>query len=143
MRKTTRVNSLTPIAVVLILASAYGFWYKSSRGKIRKVEKPIEGAFNAGILGEELGERATLVQFSSAFCTPCRATKALLQNVVSEMPDVRHIDIDAEAHLDLVRRLDIRSTPTTLFLDSRGVEVGRAVGAPRRDQVISALDALH
>lgn len=143
MRKTTRVNSLTPIAVVLILASAYGFWYKSSRGKIRKVAKPIEGAFSAGILGEELGERATLVQFSSAFCTPCRATKALLQNVVADMPDVRHIDIDAEAHLELVRKLDIRSTPTTLFLDSRGVEVGRAVGAPRRDQVISALSAIR
>lgn len=143
MRKTTRVNSLTPIAIVLVLASAYGFWYKNSRGKIRKVEKPAEGAFNAEILGEDLGVRATLVQFSSAFCTPCRATKALLQNVVAEMPDVRHIDIDAEAHLDLVRKLDIRSTPTTLFLDSRGVEVGRAVGAPRRDQVLDALSALQ
>lgn len=143
MRKTTRVNSLTPIAIVLVLASAYGFWYKGSRGKIRSVEKPEEGAFNAEILGEELGDRATLVQFSSAFCTPCRATKALLQNVVAEMPDVRHIDIDAEAHLDLVRKLDIRSTPTTLFLDSRGIEVGRAVGAPRRDQVLNALSALQ
>jgi thioredoxin-related protein len=62
---------------------------------------------------------------------------------VAELVDVRHIDIDAEAHLDLVRKLDIRSTPTTLFLDSRGVEVGRAVGAPRRDQVENALSALR
>jgi thiol-disulfide isomerase/thioredoxin len=137
------VNSLTPIAVVLVLASIYGFWYKRSRGKIRNVERPAEGALTADILGEPLGQRATLVQFSSAFCTPCRATKALLQNVVAEMNDVHHIDIDAEAHLDLVRKLDIRSTPTTLFLDSRGIEVGRAVGAPRRDQVTSALSALR
>jgi thiol-disulfide isomerase/thioredoxin len=143
MRKTTRVNSLTPIAVVLALASAYGFWYKRSRGTIRTGQKPLEGALNADLLGEPLGERATLLQFSSAFCTPCRATKALLQDVVSTLPDVRHIDIDAEAHLDLVRKLDIRSTPTTLFLNSQGMEVGRAVGAPRRDQVLVALSALR
>jgi thiol-disulfide isomerase/thioredoxin len=143
MRKTTRVKSFAPIAVILILASAYGFWYQLSRGKIRATKGPLEGALTADILGASLGERATLVQFSSAFCTPCRATKLLLQNVIVDMADVRHLDIDAEAHLELVRKLDIRSTPTTLFLDSRGVEVGRAVGAPHRDQVVNALAALR
>lgn len=143
MGKTTRVKSLVPIAVILALASAYGFWYQRSRGKIRAVKQDPVGALNADILGQALGSRATLVQFSSAFCTPCRATKLLLQNVVADMPDVRHMDIDAEAHLELVRQLDIRSTPTTLFLDSEGVEVGRAVGAPHRDQVINALAALR
>lgn len=143
MGKTTRVKSLVPIAVILALASAYGFWYQRSRGKIRAVKPAPVRALNAEILGHELGSRATLVQFSSAFCTPCRATKLLLQNVVADMPDVRHLDIDAEAHLELVRQLDIRSTPTTLFLDSQGVEVGRAVGAPHRDQVINALAALR
>lgn len=143
MGKTTRVKSLVPIVVILALASAYGFWYQRSRGKIRAVKQDPVGALNADILGHALGSRATLVQFSSAFCTPCRATKLLLQNVVADMPDVRHMDIDAEAHLELVRQLDIRSTPTTLFLDSQGVEVGRAVGAPHRDQVINALAALR
>jgi thioredoxin-related protein len=58
------------------------------------------------------------------------------------MPDVRHMDIDAEAHLDLVRKLNIRSTPTTLILDSQGLEVGRAAGAPNRDQVLKSLLAI-
>jgi hypothetical protein len=52
------------------------------------------------------------------------------------------MDIDAEAHLDLVRKLNIRSTPTTLILDSRGLEIGRAVGAPSRDQVLKSLSAI-
>jgi thiol-disulfide isomerase/thioredoxin len=102
-----------------------------------------EKALTAEILGHSLGSRATLVQFSSAFCTPCRATRILLENVVADMPDVRHMDIDAEEHLDLVRKLNIHSTPTTLILDSRGVEVGRAVGAPKRDQVLTALAAVN
>ena len=82
------------------------------------------------------------MQFSSAFCSPCRATKALLTDVVADLPDVVHVDIDAESHLELVRRLAIHSTPTTLILDRHGVEVGRAVGAPKRDQVLAAIAAI-
>jgi hypothetical protein len=66
----------------------------------------------------------------------------LLENVVSDLIDVRHVEIDAETNLELVRKLDIRSTPTTLILNSLGVEVGRAVGAPKRDQVLAALSAI-
>ncbi len=63
--------------------------------------------------------------------------------MVTSMPDVKHIQIDAESHLELVRQLDIRSTPTTLFLDKAGVEVGRAAGTPKRDQVLAALSAIN
>lgn len=139
MGQTTRVKSLVPILVVLSSASVYGLWYQRSRGKIRTSNKGPEAALSSKILGGPLGSRATLVQFSSAFCTPCRATRILLENVVSTLPDVTHIEIDAEAHLDLVRKLNIHSTPTTLILNSQGVEVGRAVGAPNRDQVLNSL----
>jgi thiol-disulfide isomerase/thioredoxin len=126
---------------VLGAATAYGLWYQKSRGKIQA--KAISGeALTALIIGGDLGSRATLVQFSSAFCTPCRATRTLLENVVADLNDVRHVEIDAETNLELVRKLDIRSTPTTLILNSSGVEVGRAVGAPKRDQVFAALAAI-
>ena len=59
------------------------------------------------------------------------------------MPDVRYAHIDAEANLELVRKLDIRSTPTTLFLNSDGVEVGRAMGTPKRSQVLAAVNAIR
>lgn len=141
--QTTIVKSFAPILIVLALATAYGLWYQNSRGKIKEAHSAPERALTAEILGQPLGSRVTLVQFSSAFCTPCRAARTLLESVVAEMSDVRHVDIDAEEHLELVRKLNIRSTPTTLFLDSRGVEVGRAVGAPKRDQVVAALAAIR
>jgi len=87
----------------------------------------------------ELGERATLVQFSSAFCAPCRATRAVLRSVAQQVPGVVHVEVDAERDLELVRRLDITSTPTTLVLDGAGREVRRAAGQPSRAQVIQAL----
>jgi thiol-disulfide isomerase/thioredoxin len=86
-----------------------------------------------------LGERATLLQFSSAFCAPCRATRRTLAEVAAIVPGVAHVEIDAEHHLDLVRRLQVLRTPTTLILDGDGREVSRAAGAPRKEQVLGAL----
>ena len=92
-------------------------------------------------LGLDLGERATLLQFSSAFCAPCRATRRVLTEVAAVVPGVVHHEVDAEHHLDVVRRLGILRTPTTLVLDADGVEVSRAAGAPRKEQVLAALEA--
>ncbi len=86
-----------------------------------------------------MGSRATLVQFSSAFCQPCRATRRVLAEVVAMVDGVAHIEVDAEEHLDLVRRLEILKTPTVLVLDAAGRVVRRAVGQPRRVDVIAAL----
>ena len=137
------MKSLTPLLVVLVLAIAFGIWYTRSRGEFRR-KKTVNGPkLDASIIGVELGSRVTMVQFSSAFCSPCRATKALLEDMVKTMPDVRYAHIDAESHLELVRQLDIRSTPTTLFLNAAGVEVGRAMGTPKRSQVLAAVNAIH
>ena len=135
------MKSLLPIVIVLALATAYGLWYQRSRGTV--VVKSDKGLITESMIGAALGSRATLVQFSSAFCSPCRATRALLEDVTVEMADVVHVEIDAEANLELVRTLDIRSTPTTLFLNRNGHEVGRAMGAPKRDQVLSAISAIR
>ncbi len=126
---------------MLVLATGYGLWYQRSRGKV--VVKSDKGLITQTMIGTDLGARATLVQFSSAFCSPCRATRMLLEDVTEDMDDVVYVEIDAETNLELVRTLDIRSTPTTLFLDRTGHEVGRAMGAPKRDQVLSAISAIR
>jgi thiol-disulfide isomerase/thioredoxin len=90
-------------------------------------------------LGQALGSRATLLQFSSAFCAPCRTTRAVLGDVASALPGVAHVEIDAESHLELVRRLDITRTPTVLVLDAAGRIRTRATGAPRKGDVLAAL----
>ena len=87
----------------------------------------------------EPGRHATLLQFSSAFCAPCRATKRVLGEVAQLVPGVAHVEVDAESHLDLVRRLGILKTPTTLVLDAAGREVLRAAGQPKKTDVLTAL----
>lgn len=119
------------VAVTLVLALVHR-WY--------------DGRLRARPGGEDLrplipgsGERATLVQFSSAFCAPCRATRRVLAGAAEQVPGVLHLEIDAEANLDLVRRLNIVKTPTTLVLDGQGREVVRATGQPRMADVLHAL----
>jgi len=90
-------------------------------------------------IGGKLGERATLLQFSSAFCAPCRATRRILVEVEGMVEGVRHLELDAEAHLELVRRLGILRTPTVLVLDATGEIVTRASGQPRKADVIAAI----
>lgn len=101
---------------------------------------PGAGPLTAAALGvRELGRRATLVQFSSAFCQPCRATRRVLAEVAGMVEGVAHVEIDAEAHLDLVRRLEVSRTPEVLVLDAGGRIVRRAPGRPRKADVIGAL----
>jgi thiol-disulfide isomerase/thioredoxin len=94
----------------------------------------------AAALGvDRLGERATLVQFSSAFCRPCVATRRVLREVAAMIDGVIQVDVDAGTRLELVRDLGIAGTPTVLVLDAAGRVVRRATGQPRRADVIGAL----
>ncbi len=137
-------------AVVAVLA--IGAWRAAVNGRFRGThavkgsgDEPAPAADGretlVGLLPGDtmLGERATLLQFSTAFCAPCRATRRTLAEVAAVVPGVAHVEIDAEHHLDLVRRLRVLRTPTTLVLDAAGSEVSRAAGAPRKEQVLNAL----
>ncbi|MCZ1011052.1 TlpA family protein disulfide reductase [Streptomyces lydicus] len=104
-------------------------------------EQDDGGRLGAAEIGAELGERATLLQFSSAFCQPCRATRRTLAEVAGMVAGVAHVEIDAEDHLDLVRHLNVLRTPTVLVLDADGAIVRRASGQPRKADVIAALGA--
>jgi thiol-disulfide isomerase/thioredoxin len=92
-------------------------------------------------IGHPLGERATLVQFSTAFCAPCRATRRILADVAGLTEGVAHVEIDAESRLDLVRELGVLRTPTVLVLAADGTVVRRASGQPRKPDVIAAIGA--
>lgn len=130
------------VAVVLAAASLAGMWLQRSGrrlGRGRVTLAPARERLAESDLGSPLGDRATLVQFSSAFCQPCRATRRILEDVSGEVGGVTHVEIDAEAHLELVRRLDVRRTPTVLVLDAAGGIVRRASGQPRKADVIAAL----
>jgi thiol-disulfide isomerase/thioredoxin len=135
------MTGLIVCLAVLAVAGVYGVVHRRRDGRIRVRAKDGDERLTAVDLGGPLGERATLVQFSSAFCAPCRATRRVLDEVAGMVPGVRHVEVDAEERLELVRRLNVLKTPTVLVLDAGGAIVRRAAGQPRRADVIAALGA--
>jgi thiol-disulfide isomerase/thioredoxin len=127
------------LIAALVVAALLAWAVTKLNGRFRG--KSGTEVLTADDLGRPLGERATLIHFSSAFCAPCRATRTLLTDVAGRVDCVAVVEIDAESQLELVRRLDVMRTPTVLVLDPRGAVVRRASGLPRRDQVLSALAA--
>lgn len=146
------VHSMTAgviaLLAVLIVVTPLGLAWSRRQGKLRspgpRSTRPGAGraTLSAADLRDDLGPRATLVQFSSAFCAPCRATRQILGEVAGMLDGVRHIEIDAEARLDLVRRLNIYATPTVVVLGPDGTIARQASGQPRKADVIAALGDL-
>ena len=126
------------LLAVLVVATVVGLLHRRSDGRVRVTHVDDRSGVLAE-LGEQPGARATLLQFSSAFCAPCRATRRVLSGVAADVDGVRHVEVDAESHLHLVRRLGVLKTPTTLVLDADGREAFRAAGQPTRAAVLQAL----
>jgi thiol-disulfide isomerase/thioredoxin len=135
---------MTPLSLLvatLAASVAFGLAYRRRNGRTRDLRDPArlsdEDLAALGI--GELGERATLVQFSSAFCAPCRATRRVLGEVAGLVDGVTYAEVDAESHLDAVRRFHVLRTPTVLVLDRDRRVVVRASGQPRKADVLAAV----
>ena len=133
------MRTLPLLGLILVLTSVFGIYYRSKNGVIRKKRRlHISQAEFSG----SYGSRSTILIFSTTFCTQCRSAKSLISEVIKNQNDISYVEVDAESNLELVRRVGIRSTPTTLFLDKAGFEIARATGAPKRDQLIKVISAL-
>jgi thiol-disulfide isomerase/thioredoxin len=145
-------GGLIALAAALVAASALGLVLRRRAGRFRAArvspvprgvpDGPAPDVLTEADLGGPFGRRATLVQFSTAFCAPCRPTRQILSQVADMVDGVTHVEVDAAERLDLARRLRINSTPTVLVLGPDGAVAKRAAGLPRKADVIAALGAV-
>jgi thiol-disulfide isomerase/thioredoxin len=134
------------LAGALVLTACAAWWLRTRSGAVRAPADGRGGVDDAVAVLTRLGVRPqdadlTVVQFSTAFCAPCRATRARLQQLQSTRPGLAHVEIDAESQLDAVRELDVRRTPTLFYLDRDGNLIGRSSGAPRPDELTALVNA--
>lgn len=142
--------------VALALAGALGVWWRRRDGRVIAQPPPGETAAAgtdtvdaddaAGTalarLGVTAGTPVTLLQFSSAFCAPCRVARRICADLADARDGVVHLDVDAESHLDEVRQLGIWRTPTVLVVDASGHIAFRLTGAPTRAALAAAIESL-
>ncbi|HEY0932834.1 MAG TPA: thioredoxin family protein [Trebonia sp.] len=142
------IGGLIALVVVLAAASAAGLALRARQGRFRPdssratgPERPeASGAvLTAADLGAPLGDRVTLVQFSTKVCAYCGPTRKLLSELARERDGVAFIEVDAAERMDLSRRLHVLSTPTVLVLDAAGGISSRASGPPRQAELLIAV----
>jgi hypothetical protein len=132
------------LAAALVVTAAVAWWVRSRNGALRPAAQAPVSALDP--IFERLGVRPaeadlTVVQFSTAFCAPCRTTRARLEQLRSTRPGLAYVHVDAESHLDEVRALDVRRTPTLFYLRRDGSLLGRSSGAPRPEELTALVDA--
>ena len=128
------------VVAALVLTGVAAWWLRARSGAVREAGVTMSPVFAR--LGVRPGEAdLTVVQFSTAFCGPCRATKARLQQLQATRPGLAVVQVDAESHLDEVRELDVRRTPTLFYLGRDGGLIGRSSGAPRPAELTALVDA--
>ena len=134
------MNGSIVVIVALLAATAFGLWRRHTDGRTR-VADTADRVQATELRVAALGTDATILQFSSSFCAPCRATKLIAADIAASRPGIAHIEVNAEERLDLVERWDIRRTPTVLILDRAGAVVGRVTGQPRKPDLLAAVVA--
>jgi thiol-disulfide isomerase/thioredoxin len=132
------MGGLIVLVTVLVVATGAGLALRRRQGKFRESAQVL----TAADLGTPLGERVTLVQFSTEFCANCPPTRRLLNAVAAEHDGVELVEVDAAARLDLARRLNVLATPTILVLGPDGAITSRASGQPRKADVLAAVSGL-
>ena len=139
------MNPLLVIAALgglIALSTALGLLWRGAQGRVRHTDgrTVVRASDLPGVT--RLARGATLLQFSTEVCAPCRATRLVLGAVASGRADVEHVDLDLTHRPDLASRYNILQTPTTFILDRRGVVRARIGGAPRRDALTLELDRI-
>jgi thiol-disulfide isomerase/thioredoxin len=132
------------LAGVLVVCAVAAWWQRTRSGAVRvpgtdDVEAEVAVLRGLGVRPEDAD--LTVVQFSTSTCAPCRATRAQLERLQAGRPRLAVVHVDAEEHLDAVRDLDVRRTPTLFYLDAAGALVGRSSGAPRPDELTALVGA--
>jgi thiol-disulfide isomerase/thioredoxin len=136
------------LAGLVLMASLVGVLLVAKSGLARKVNNGEQvdlsdlRATKNGKAVIKLGEKLTLLLFSSDFCSSCTQTTILLENIEKANEGLLHIDLDIAERLDLAKTFNILTTPTTLILDSKGSVVSRIVGAPKLATIEAEIERL-
>jgi thiol-disulfide isomerase/thioredoxin len=140
------VGLVALLSAVVVTVAVAGYRRRTD-GRFRRVA-PTSPAGRSDLLrlsesdlGRPLGRDATVVQFSSEFCAPCRAAERIITDAVAGHDGVRYVDLDSAHRMDLVRRLNILRTPTVVITDRTGRVVTRTVGVPTKQSLHQSVQA--
>lgn len=126
--------ALIVLTALLAVTVVLGLALRWREKRPRRVD-PAEAVDPRRLGADALGSRATLLQFSTEFCSRCPGVHRTLSDVAAKQDGVLHLDVDLTERPDIARHFQVLQTPTTLVLDRHGVIRTRFGGTPGRDVI--------
>ncbi len=84
-------------------------------------------------------EKPVIVDFSAAWCGPCRMVAPILEEIAETRPDLAVVTVDVDESMELARAYNVASIP--LLLGFRGGKiVGKTLGAVPYDEIVALVD---
>jgi thioredoxin 1 len=94
-----------------------------------------DDAFAAEVLE---ADKPVLVDFTAAWCPPCRVMKPVLAELAADRDDLRVVQLDVDANQRVAAEYGVLSMPT-FMLFKHGRPVTRLVGARPKKRLVSEL----
>jgi thiol-disulfide isomerase/thioredoxin len=136
---TAALTAGAAIAAALGLAAVVGVVHNRRHGVLKDTEHPAD--LDTAELGlSETGP--TVVHFTAVWCGPCAAVRRVIAQVVADLPQVKHVEIDMDENPAAARRLSVLSLPTTFIFDAQGRQLYRSAGVPKAVDLKAALEPL-
>ena len=135
------MNHWLLVTFVLAISTAFGLFLHFTRGKLTK-KYSNEITFDQLNIGEELGKKATILQFKTEYCSICPGVKRQIHELIKNDDGIAFYEIDAVERIDLAKKLHVKSSPTILFFNEAGFEEGRIIGAPKKDHLRNTLEKI-
>jgi thioredoxin 1 len=89
------------------------------------VTETTDDRFTADVLESD---HPVVVDFTAAWCPPCRLMKPVLAELAAERPDLRVVQLDVDENPGVTVRYGVLSMPTFMVF-AGGAPVARLVGA--------------
>jgi thioredoxin 1 len=86
-------------------------------------------------------DRPVLVDFTAAWCPPCRAMKPILAALDAERDDFDVVEVDVDESVDVAAVYGVLSMPTFMLFD-HGAPLLTLIGARPRRRLEADLDEL-
>jgi len=135
------MNHFYLISSVIVASTIIGLFLKITRGKLtNKYSKKM--LFSELGIEIERGNQATILQFKTEYCSICPGVNKQIKELLKDTSGITFHELDAVEYLSLAKKLHVKSSPTIIFFDHEGLEEGRIIGAPKKNELRNTLEKI-
>ena len=77
----------------------------------------------------------TVIKFSMQSCIPCQQLKPIFEDIISNLADIKVVEIDVEEHPDIASNYKVRGVPCVIVTDEKDNVLAMKSGMMTKEQL--------